>query len=78
MLNAAIQAALEALPRFGAGNVTVTLDVAGSTGRVQKHTVNFPGDSAAQNIADFVSHFGDLNHATVAPFNIEQGDAATG
>ncbi|MEI7538178.1 MAG: hypothetical protein WCJ76_13245, partial [Comamonadaceae bacterium] len=73
-----IQTVLEGLSSIGAGNVTVTLDTANSTGRNAAFLVTFKGGHAFENIPNITSHFAGMSLAVVSPKNIAQGEAQSG
>ena len=70
-----VQAALEGISVIGTGNVTVSYDAQNSSSTSQNYQIQFRGDRADQNIADFIADSTNLSLAMAKPYNVTQGRA---
>ena len=78
VMAANIQSALRAMSNIGDADVVVAYDAAASDAAHESYSVRFQGALAARNIADFTAVFGGLSNATVTPYEVQAGKAATG
>ncbi|MFM8557244.1 MAG: hypothetical protein ACKODG_13875, partial [Betaproteobacteria bacterium] len=63
---------------FGAGNFTVVLDAAESTGRNLAYNVSFQGSLARVDVPNITSYSANLQLGVVKPYNLTQGIAPAG